>query len=118
DYYRRNGGGPVHIQTGPVQQQAYFVDVYGMNQNQGNLADQLNDALFALLDTNKDGKLSREELAAAEKILLTVDTDEDEMVTVEELLPNLNRMNGRRAFVRRRGGAQTVKANTDFQLTN
>src|SRR5207237_8031649 len=107
-----------HFQSGPVQQQQFFVDAYGMNQNQGNLSDQLNDALFALLDTNKDGKLSREELAAAEKLLLTVDTDEDEMVTVEELLPNLTRKNGRRAFVRRRGGGQTVTPNPDFQLIN
>jgi Ca2+-binding EF-hand superfamily protein len=117
DYYRRSGGGPFHFLTAPAQQQIYF-NVFGQQQEQGNMSDQLNDALFALLDTNKDGKLSKEELAAAEKALLTVDTDEDEMVTVEELLPNLNRMNNRRAFVRRRAGGQAGTPNTDFQLIN
>jgi Ca2+-binding EF-hand superfamily protein len=46
--------------------------------------------LFALLDTNKDGKLSREELAAAAAILAPLDADHDELLTREKLAPSLN----------------------------
>ena len=79
--------------------------------------DNLTQTLFRLLDKNKDGKLSKEELAVAEKVLMAVDADEDEMVTVDELLPNLNRMNGRRAFIRR-SGRQNMQPNSDFILVN
>jgi Ca2+-binding EF-hand superfamily protein len=114
EYYRRSNGGPFHFQTGQNQANVYY-DVYGMQQNVGNMSDQLNDAIFALLDTNKDGKLSREELAAAPDKLLTVDADEDEMVTMEELLPNLVQAGRRRVFVRppRR---QTTATNSDFVM--
>jgi Ca2+-binding EF-hand superfamily protein len=113
DYYRRNGGGPFHFRSGQAQQVAY--DVYGRPQNQGNLAEQLNEALFGLLDTNKDGKLSRDELAAAEKILLTMDEDEDDMVTIDELLPNRNR--NASPFVQRRGVVTPAGAtNPDFVM--
>jgi Ca2+-binding EF-hand superfamily protein len=50
--------------------------------------EEANETLFKLLDTNKDGKLSREELAAAPTVLARFDQDEDEMITMEELLPN------------------------------
>src|SRR5207302_8023520 len=39
-------------------------------------------------DTNKDGKLSRAELAAAPAVLLKLDENDDEMVTARELVPN------------------------------
>jgi Ca2+-binding EF-hand superfamily protein len=47
-------------------------------------------ALFALLDTNKDGKLSREELAAAAAVLAPLDADHDELLTPQKLAPSLN----------------------------
>jgi Ca2+-binding EF-hand superfamily protein len=114
EYYRRSNGGPFHLQSGQNQSNIYY-DVYGMQQNVGNMSDQLNDAIFALLDSNKDGKLSREELAAAPAKLLTVDADEDEMVTMEELLPNLAQLGRRRIFVAppRR---QAVATNSDFVM--
>jgi Ca2+-binding EF-hand superfamily protein len=52
----------------------------------GSNAEALNKAIFDLLDTNKDGKLSREELAAAPKLLLKLDANDDEMITPDELM--------------------------------
>jgi Ca2+-binding EF-hand superfamily protein len=54
----------------------------------------VNVALFALLDTNKDGKLSREELAAAAAVLAPLDADHDELLTPEKLSPSLSRNEG------------------------
>jgi Ca2+-binding EF-hand superfamily protein len=51
------------------------------------IADQLNDRLFELLDKNRDGKLSRAELADSPAALLKLDLNEDEVVSLEELLP-------------------------------
>jgi Ca2+-binding EF-hand superfamily protein len=73
-YYRTHGAGPVQFTLYP---------------NQGNAADALTDVLYELLDTNKDGKLSQAELEAAEKILMKLDKDEDDLVSTKELIPNL-----------------------------
>jgi Ca2+-binding EF-hand superfamily protein len=48
------------------------------------------EALFKLLDVNGDGKLTKEEVKAAEKLIAKLDTDEDECLSLDELLPNLN----------------------------
>ncbi|HET6574683.1 MAG TPA: EF-hand domain-containing protein [Fimbriiglobus sp.] len=57
------------------------------------LPDQAGDntltrELFNRLDRDKDGKLSEPELRAAETTLLTLDGDEDECVSSQELLAN------------------------------
>jgi Ca2+-binding EF-hand superfamily protein len=70
-YYRRNNAGPYTVVTGT-----------GL----ANTADQLTNALFAALDANRDGKLSREELLATDKILMRFDDNDDEMVTPQEIL--------------------------------
>src|SRR5262249_45417565 len=49
--------------------------------------EEVRKAIFALLDTNKDGKLSKEELSAAPDVLLRLDDDEDEIITAAELVP-------------------------------
>jgi Ca2+-binding EF-hand superfamily protein len=48
--------------------------------------DVLDAAIFKFLDADKDGKLSRSELAAAPEILAGLDSDEDELVNAQEVL--------------------------------
>jgi Ca2+-binding EF-hand superfamily protein len=54
----------------------------------------LNKALFRLLDANKDGKLSRAELAAAPAVFRKIDLDEDEIITHRELVPDFTPLSG------------------------
>jgi Ca2+-binding EF-hand superfamily protein len=70
-YYKKNGVQPVNVMMGP---------------NRGD-SEALTEALFKHLDVNKDGKLSREELAAMPERLRRLDTDDDEMIAVSELVP-------------------------------
>jgi Ca2+-binding EF-hand superfamily protein len=86
NYYRRNGGAPFQVQSGPAQT-APFQQVFVYGGQPASLPD-LNETLFKLLDTNKDGKLSRAELAAAPAVLRKLDIDDDEMITSQELSPN------------------------------
>jgi Ca2+-binding EF-hand superfamily protein len=71
EYYRAYGDGPFLLQSAPASP-------FGAD---------LGEALFALLDTNKDGKLSQDELAAAEKVLFSLDLDGDELLTPQEIAP-------------------------------
>jgi Ca2+-binding EF-hand superfamily protein len=64
-----------------------FVDFSGRLRGGRPPAEALNERLFALLDANKDGKLSRAELAAGPKLLAKLDADDDEMLSPDELLP-------------------------------
>jgi Ca2+-binding EF-hand superfamily protein len=58
--------------------------------------DQLSDALWRRLDTDKDGKLSKAELLAARRVLAPLDGNEDEMVSMAELM---GRPYGERPFL-------------------
>jgi Ca2+-binding EF-hand superfamily protein len=90
DYFRRNGGAPFSLVQGSAADQDVNIrrvalDSLGALPSSGS-ADALNKALLALLDTDKDGKLSLKELAAAPTLLLKKDADDDEMVTSGEIL--------------------------------
>jgi Ca2+-binding EF-hand superfamily protein len=52
-------------------------------------AEILTDELFKLLDTDKDGRLSRAELTAIEGLFATLDSDEDECLSATEIVPTL-----------------------------
>jgi len=73
-YYRR---------FGVTALQVNFVRVHGPSVN------PLTDALFGHLDANRDGKLSREELQQAAQVLNKLDLDDDEMISPQELSPQL-----------------------------
>ena len=90
DYYRKNGGAPFQLvggnNAGQMWANRVVLDTTGRIGGGSGSAEALNKALMALLDTNKDGKLSRKELAAAPALLLKKDANDDEMVTSGELL--------------------------------
>jgi Ca2+-binding EF-hand superfamily protein len=83
-YYRQSGLPPLQISRGALQPNQ-FVLVRGVG-GEDTTAEKLTDRLFALLDTNKDGKLSRKELEAAPEVLGKLDIDEDEMLTAAEVM--------------------------------
>jgi Ca2+-binding EF-hand superfamily protein len=101
-YYRKNGGAPFQVQgavSADAQTLRLQARLVAMPGGQGAASsDALNEALFKLLDTNRDGKLSKEELAAAPQILAKLDEDDDEMVTAQEILPGAGASGGGLGF--------------------
>jgi Ca2+-binding EF-hand superfamily protein len=96
-YYRRNGAGPFQY-GGPrsatrIRGVGDAVIAFDSGTDGGSNADALNEVLFNLLDTNKDGKLSKEELARAPEILMKLDANDDEIVSLAELRGNAGRGN-------------------------
>jgi Ca2+-binding EF-hand superfamily protein len=77
-YYRTYGGAGIALTTAPPI---------------ASIPPAVNDKLFHLLDTDGDGRLSREELAAATK-LMALDADGDELLTAPEIFPRLFALDG------------------------
>jgi Ca2+-binding EF-hand superfamily protein len=92
DWLRKNGAAPFQISAGGNQQIQTRLIIAG--QAEPPSADAINEKLFTLLDTDKDGKLSREELARAPVILHKLDLDDDEMVSTQEMSGNVDTSNG------------------------
>jgi hypothetical protein len=92
DWLRRNGAAPFQLRAGGNQQ--FQTRIVFLGQAEPPSADAINEKLFALLDANKDGKLSRSELARASTALHKLDIDDDEMVSAQELSGNLDSNNG------------------------
>lgn len=67
EYYLANGAGPLSV--APSQHQA----------------DTTSEIIFKKLDTDGDGKLSKDELQNSDKLLRQYDTDDDETVSLAEL---------------------------------
>jgi Ca2+-binding EF-hand superfamily protein len=57
-------------------------------QDKTKQAEMLTDVLFKTLDLNRDGKLSKNELLAAASSLCVLDVNDDELISVQEILPN------------------------------
>jgi Ca2+-binding EF-hand superfamily protein len=54
---------------------------------QDNTARKTDDLVFMALDTNHDGVLSEEEIMAAPAVLLALDQDDDDCITLDEFAP-------------------------------
>jgi Ca2+-binding EF-hand superfamily protein len=87
-WYRKNGLAPFHFQVNSPQANPLGLAAAYTGGGVDPSVDEVSEAVFAQLDANKDGKLTREELAAAPEVLLRLDEDEDEIVTARELVPN------------------------------
>jgi Ca2+-binding EF-hand superfamily protein len=85
-FLRRAGAAAFQFQNGGGGLNPYGVRVINIGQQEPVSSEAMNDAIFELLDTNHDGKLSKEELAAAPARFLIRDVNDDEMVTAQELV--------------------------------
>ncbi len=97
-YFRRQGALPFQVSGGgrrdamiEAQIELLRARELALEARIGGLrpanAESVNDSLFKLLDANGDGKLSKEELAAADAVLLKRDRNDDEIITPDELTP-------------------------------
>jgi Ca2+-binding EF-hand superfamily protein len=87
-YYLGSAAGPVQIIAGG---------------NRGVDGDILTERLFAILDTDRDGKLSKEELERAPAVLAKYDRNDDELIDAQELQEGLGRAAIARIVERRPG---------------
>jgi Ca2+-binding EF-hand superfamily protein len=88
-YFRSHGLSPFQLRGGnnPMMGSMRLFRTYGGGPDPAT-PEAISEYLFKLLDTNKDGKLSAAELAAGPAVLRRLDTDEDEMISMDELNPN------------------------------
>ncbi|HXG11048.1 MAG TPA: EF-hand domain-containing protein [Gemmataceae bacterium] len=114
-YYRANGGAPFQLRVGGQMGIQPPVAIAG--QVPPPSADGLNTALFRLLDTDEDGKLSKEELAAAPTVLLRLDADDDEIIVPQEVMPGSNPLEAAQQAVERVEMARRV-SNPIFRAIN
>jgi Ca2+-binding EF-hand superfamily protein len=104
-YYRKNGFVPFlfQLETTPANPLGGAAAFFGGPRPEPNV-EAVNKAIFQLLDKDRDGKLTRDKLAAATELLLKLDEDEDEMITTRELVPdsggNLGQLAGMMAMGR------------------
>jgi Ca2+-binding EF-hand superfamily protein len=75
---------------------------------QGGIAVEKADALFNHLDRDKDGSLSKDELAAAVSSLQRFDLDDDELIDPAELEPFSNPMAAQQINLSQRGRVAPV----------
>jgi Ca2+-binding EF-hand superfamily protein len=87
-YYRKSGYVPFQVQVSSTQANPLGALAYLGGPKPEPPVKAVSEAIFKLLDANGDGKLTKEELAAAPAALLKLDEDDDEIVTPQELVPN------------------------------
>jgi len=85
-WYRKSGFRPfeVHVEAPEINP---IVSLYS-GQKPEPPVELVSSAIFDKLDTNRTGKLTKKELAAAPSVLLEMDENEDEMVSAVELVPD------------------------------
>src|SRR5262245_51830436 len=85
-YYRNHGLAPFQLQIGATPKTMPPKGVGPFHKSEEPLSGiAVARTTFALLDTDRDGKLSAKELAAAPARLLKADRNDDDLVTLEEM---------------------------------
>jgi Ca2+-binding EF-hand superfamily protein len=92
-YYRKQGFLPFQFKAESEGGNASMMMAFGGGLSEPSV-DAVSEAIFKLLDTKNAGKLTKAELAAAPDLLLRLDTNEDEMVTIRELAPQTPSQDG------------------------
>ncbi len=82
EYLKRNDLGPLRMPANVIPQRQM------RNVRRGGVptTEELDKTLLELLDTDKDGKISVAEFKAGVEILSKLDVDENELISVEEIL--------------------------------
>ncbi|MBI3823914.1 MAG: EF-hand domain-containing protein [Planctomycetes bacterium] len=96
-YYDKQGVAALQVSSDPAG--AYYQEV--------------DDALFKLLDRNGDGKISKQELDDAFDVLMKLDTNDDEYVSAQEIVPGISIPFGPGAPMKP-GAAPPARTNTAF----
>ena len=109
-WYRKNGFAPFQFQFSGAQANPAGMAAGMLGGRAEPSAAAVSEAIFALLDTDRDGKLTKEKLAAAPTILLRLDENEDEMIVPSELVPSVEAANPFGAFMMM-GGRKDESAN-------
>ena len=89
-YYAKEGLAPLQLQPQAQANAGGMMAMLGGGGQVETTVDQVGKAIFARLDSGGQGKLTRKELAAASDILLRLDANDDEMISIPELVPPLS----------------------------
>jgi Ca2+-binding EF-hand superfamily protein len=110
-YYRKSGFLPVQVQPdGTGGNPLGALALYGGRRPEPTV-EAVAEAIFTMLDTNKDGKLTRDELAAAPAVLLARDENDDEMIVPSEIAPGPKSSNALSGMMAMGGVTPTAKPN-------
>jgi Ca2+-binding EF-hand superfamily protein len=103
-HYRKSGFLPFQIEPDAGQPKGFgALAIFGGGRSEPTV-QAVAEGIFDLLDADKDGKLTKEELAAAPAILLQRDEDDDEMITTSELAPGTRGAGNMMAGIMAKGG--------------
>lgn len=95
DYFRRHGASPFSIRfSAAAPGTALFADSGLIVPGGGSSPEKLNKTIYQLLDSNKDGELSKKEIQKFESRFMRRDADDDEMITTSEILGQPGRTGG------------------------
>jgi Ca2+-binding EF-hand superfamily protein len=86
ELYRKGGFLPLQIEPDAAQNNPLGGAAILGGRRPEPTVEAVADGIFKLLDTDGDGKLSKDELTAAPSILLRRDEDDDEIVTAAEIV--------------------------------
>ncbi|MGH7174598.1 MAG: hypothetical protein ACRELG_30390, partial [Gemmataceae bacterium] len=106
-YYRKNGFQAFQFQLDMKPNEANgLMALYSGGARPDPEVAAVSRAIFALLDSDKDGKLTAKELDAAPAVLLARDDNEDEIITTQEVTPQAKVKVDYLTAVMRMGGAK------------